>query len=108
MHRILPKLYLTSVCPLCNQEGRGPIEDTRHTLVDCRANGETPANLMTLLRLYQPGITATQVLALDLEVDSSMELPLVWIISTSLLSIWDQRQDGSVSDARTRAELLAR
>ena len=58
LHRILPKLYLTSVCPLCNQEGRGPIEDTRHTLVDCRANGETPANLMTLLRLYQPGITA--------------------------------------------------
>ena len=63
---------------------------------------------MTLRRLYQPGITATQVLALNLEVDSSMELPLVWIISTSLFSIWDQGQVGSFSDARTRAELLAR
>ena len=87
LHRILPKLYLTPVCPLCNQEGRGPTEDIRHALMDCKANGATPANLMTLLRLYQPGITATQVLALDLEIDSSMELPLVWIMSTSLLLV---------------------
>ena len=76
--------------------------------MNCEANGATPANLMTLQRLYQPGITVTQVLPLDLEIDSSMELYLVWIISTSLLLVWNQRQDGSVSDARSRAELLTR
>ena len=76
--------------------------------MDCAANKEAPADLMTLLRSYQPAITRTQVLALDLEVDPAMELPLVWIIATSLFTIWNQRQEGSVSDAKTRAELRAR
>ena len=72
LHRILPKLYVTPACPLCNQDGRGPTEDINHALMDCEANGATPANLMTLLRSYQPGITATQVLALDLEMEHTL------------------------------------
>ena len=108
LHRILPKIYLTSVCPLCSQDVRGPTEDISHALMDCEANRETPASLTTLLRTYQPAITTTQVLALDLEIDPVMELPLVWIIATSLSSIWNQRQEGSVSDAKSRAELMAR
>ena len=108
LHRMLSKLYLTNACPLCSQDNREPKEDLKHALMDCAANKEAPADLMTLLRSFQPTITKTQVLALDLEVDPAMELPLVWITATMLFSIWSQRQEGSVSDAKTRAELRAR
>ena len=108
LHRILPKTYLTNASPLCSQVDREHREYVGHALMDCEANQGTPADLMALLRTYQPAITTTQVLALDLEVDPAMELPLVWIIATSLFTIWNQRQEGSVSNAKSRAELKAR
>ena len=76
--------------------------------MDCEANQGTPADLMALLRSYQPAITTKQVLALDIEVDPAMELPLVWITATSLSTIWSQRQEGLVSRAKTRAEIKAK
>ena len=63
---------------------------------------------MSLLRTYKPGITTAQVLALDIEVDPAMELPLIWIIATSLAVIWTQRQEDDKSNAKFRAEIKAR
>ena len=57
---------------------------------------------------HQPGITALQVLALEIEVDPAIELPLLWNIATSLYLIWTQRQEGTISQAKSRAELRAR
>ena len=76
--------------------------------MDCKANQGTPSDLMALLRTYQPAITTRQVLALEIEVDPVMELPLIWITATSLSTIWSQRQEGLISRAKTRAELKAK
>ena len=108
LHRVLPKMYITNFCPLCSEAGRDLREDAGHALIECEANQGSPALLMSLLRTYQPGITTAQVLALDIEVDPAMELPLIWIIATSLFLIWTQRQEGAVSNAKFRAELKAR
>ena len=108
LHKIMPKLYLTNACPLCNQAGGDQREDTGHALMDCEANQGTPSDLMALLRTYQPAITTRQVLALEIEVDPVMELPLIWITATSLSTIWSQRQEGLISRAKTRAELKAK
>ena len=37
-----------------------------------------------------------------------MEIPLVWIIATTLSTIWNQRQEGQVCAAKTRALFEAR
>ena len=37
-----------------------------------------------------------------------MEIPLIWIIATTLSSIWIQMQEGKVCPAKTRAQLEAR
>merc|ERR1712218_395568 len=37
-----------------------------------------------------------------------MEIPLLWIIATTLSSIWTQRQEGKICAAKTRAQLEAR
>ena len=108
LHRNLPKIYLINLCPLCSQEDRELREDAGHALMDCKANLGSPALLMALLRTYQPDITTAQVLALDIEVDPAMELPLIWIISTSLLVVWTQRQEEAMSNAKFRAELKTR
>ena len=104
LHRILPKIYLTNLCPLCNQEDRELREDAGHALMDCKANLGSPALLMALLRTYQPDITTAQVLALDIEVDPAMELPLIWINATSLVLIWTQRQE----DANIQCKIQGR
>ena len=108
LHRILPRIYLTNFCPLCSQADHELREDAVHALMDCEANQGSPAVLMALLRTYQPGITTSQVLALDIEVDPAMELLLIWIIATSLFLIWTQRQEGAISNAKFMAELKAR
>ena len=37
-----------------------------------------------------------------------MEIPLMWIIATTLSTIWTQRQEGQVCAAKTEALLEAR
>ena len=108
LHRILSTTYLTSLCPLCNQEGRELKEDAVHALLECEANQESPTILMPLLRTHQSGITAIQVLALEIEVAPAVELPLMWINATSLYLIWTQRQEGTIPQTKFRAELRAR
>ena len=76
--------------------------------MNCEANQGSTTLLMTLLRTYQPAITTAQVLALEIEVDPAMELPLIWIIATSLLLVWTHRQEDAMSNAKFRAELKAR
>ena len=48
------------------------------------------------------------MLALEIEVDPAIELPLLWNIATSLYLIWTQKQEGTISQAKFRAELRAR
>ena len=58
--------------------------------------------------MYNPSVEYHQVLTLDLELDDSMELPLVWIVASLLYLLWQQRQEGKVCPVKIRAELEAR
>ena len=65
---------------------------------------------MKLLSQYLTNITTDSILGLDIgEVEESLELPVTWIISSYLLSIWEKRKaKKSVNVGETRAELEAR
>jgi hypothetical protein len=110
VHRILPHTEQSPDCRLCGRgPGEQPVPETLpHALLDCPGNQGVPALLLALLRGYQPELQGEQVLRLDLDLDPSMELPLVWVVGTALSSVWKQRLKGAVSAALTRAELEAR
>jgi hypothetical protein len=110
VHRILPRTTASPDCRLCGQEpGEEPAaESVRHALVTCPANRGLPALLLALLRGYMPGLRDEQLLSFDFALDGSMELPLVWLSGALLCSLWQQRQQGRVCAAKTRAELEAR
>ena len=101
--KILPNA--TPECQLCNLNVPETLE---HALLGCEGNNGIPNTLLTLFRSYIPDVTARQLLTLDLNMDSSMELPLVWILAVTLSTIWDQRKEGRVCPVRTRADLEAR
>ena len=103
LHRIMPRTYASSVCPLC-----GPVqapETIEHALGTCEANQGLSSRMLDVLRIYQPGAELPQMLTLDLGLESSLELPLTWTICSLLFSIWRQRTEGQVIIAKSRAEL---
>ena len=105
--RILPLAYQDPSCQLCITPEASHLEFLDHTLFTCTANMGLPAQLLAALQRLQPGATLNSILTLDLEVDTSMELPLVWTISSVLLSIWTQREKGRVDRAKTKAQVEA-
>ena len=76
-----------------------------HAFFECPANYDLPDQLLTLLRRHQPGLNSKQVLTLNLELDPTMELSMVWISVIVLSSLWKQRKEGRVIPAHTRSEL---
>ena len=105
--RILPLAYQDPSCQLCGTPENRHLESLDHALFTCEANMGLPAQLLAALQRYQPGATLNTVLTLDLEVETILELPLVWTISSVLFSIWSQREKGRVDRVRTRAQVEA-
>ena len=106
--KILPKTYKSPTCQLCLPTATRVPETLEHALFNCTANNAIPQLLLTLLYSYTPSVTPERVLTLDLDIESHMELPLLWIIASVLSSIWAQRQEGRVCPAKTRAQLEAK
>ena len=90
-------------CRLC-----GVPESVEHALLTCPANQGAPQLLLKHLRTYSPGLREEQVLTLDFEVDDYMELALTWLAGNFFLSLWNQRQTGTVCPFKIRAELEAK
>ena len=67
-----------------------------------------PSRLLRILQVYQPGAEQRHMLTLDLVLDSSLELPMTWVLGSLLFSICRQRTEGRVNLAKTRAELEAK
>ena len=61
-----------------------------------------------MFRTHQPDVSFMHTLTLDFDLDSTIELPLVWLTGSLFSLIWKQREEGRVSVARTRAELEAK
>ena len=78
-------------------------------MFNCSFNREVSSTLMNTLSNYQPNLTQTDVLTLNLEMDDPMELPSVWLISGVLQKIWDLRKEKKKCDLiRIRADLEAK
>ena len=106
--RILPKA--SPECQLCNISTvavKVP-ETLEHAIFTCAGNMGVSELLLKLLKMYNPSVESHQVLTLDLKLDDSMELPLIWIVASLLFLLWQQRQEGKVYPVRIRAELEAR
>ena len=73
--------------------------------VKCEGNQGLIDCLLDPLRLHHQEVTLQQVLTLNFHIDPSIELPVTWLIISTLNSIWKQRGEGRVKLARTRAEL---
>ena len=83
-------------CQLCKTTGIKVKETLLHSFFICKGNKETPGLLIKLLRSYDPEVTPSKLLTLDMKLESHMELPLLWISSYTLSLIWAQRQEGKV------------
>ena len=64
-------------------------------LFQCQANKNFGKALLLALRLSHPALTIESAIKLELDVTDEEELPLVWLLAASLLSIWEQRQSSN-------------
>ena len=78
----------------------------QHALVECRANSDVGYALMHTLGLND----VDAVLRLELDAhEEDEELPQVWLLAATLLSIWEQRQGTmKVEPYLVRAQLEAK
>ena len=100
--KIIPR-HNDPSCRLC-----GAPETVAHALLDCAGNKGAPQLLMSHLRNYSPDVEEKQVLTFDFEVDHHLELALTWLVGNFFLSLWNQRQSGTVCLFKIRAELEAK
>ena len=78
-------------------------------MVRCRANKNVGNALVNTLRLNDVDLTGDALLRLELVVAEEEELPLVWFMAATLLSIWEQRQQSlKVEPYLVRAQLEAK
>ena len=109
---ILPcKARVAKIIPRNNDPGCrlcGALETVEHALLACPANQGAPQLLLTHLRTYSPDLRDKQVLTLDFELDDYLELALIWLAGNFFLSLWTQRQAGTVCPFKIRAELEAK
>ena len=81
--RILPNS--SSNCKLCPN----PVSaDLPHCLLQCISTSEVGNLMLSMVRLYDPAITIIKLLRLDFQCDETVEMPLVWILSQTLLYMW--------------------
>ena len=83
-------------------------ETLEHALLTCPGNRGAPGQLVAMVRSYSPGLSDSQVLNLDFEVDDTMELSIVWLVGSFFLCLWEQRQETRVCPHKIRAELEAK
>ena len=96
LHQILPtqeRLLRTnnSINNQCKAPGCNEVDALSHSLVICESNQQIGTNLIELLRHHQPSLSISAALRLELEVEEEIELPLLWITSATLVSVWDQK-----------------
>ena len=75
-------------CQLCQDD---LTEDLEHAFFHCRFNENTGQDLQRCLSGVIPGVSITQILNLDLQMNPSDEFSLIWIAGHFLFCIWSCR-----------------
>ena len=70
-------------------------ENLPHALFYCQANDRVGLQLLECLREIQPGLQAEAILRLEMQVEESLELPIVWLTATVLNTLWKLRQSST-------------
>ena len=87
--------------------GSGCVKNLEHALTQCQANNGVGMALMQTLTV--PTLTPAEALRLEINVSAEEELPLVWLLAATLLSIWEQRKTSQkVHPYLVRANLEAK
>ena len=94
-------------CLLCD---KSEPDNLVHSLVTCPFNSDVSAWLLSVVHDHLPLVQPHQVVLLDLgPLEESLCLPLVWLISNTLSSIWGDRKDKKKPGLhRTRSSLKAK
>ena len=113
LHDLLPtqeRLSRTSpavngICQLCAANVQ---EDLRHALIRCPANNGIGEAVLLCLP-FQNGVQDINVMQLHLDLESSLELPVVWFLAVAWSSIWESRKLGRRTELyKVRADLEAK
>ena len=68
----------------------------KNELLECPENDSTGSDLVSVLRIYSPGLTADQALRLEFgQIEENLELPLTFFTASTLFEIWTLRSKGS-------------
>ena len=112
-HRLLvTREMLHRTNPKCRAHGcqeAQTVENLEHALFNCPANKNVGKAVLHVLSEQHPHITAEAALRLELVIEPDQELPLIWLLAASLLSVWNQKQaTQKVQPNLTRADLEAK
>ena len=111
MHNILPtearlSRILKNSSAVCRQCDIECIADLGHCLFECICSREVGVWLLSMFRKYDNEVNPLGLTKLDFNIDGAVEFPLVWILSNSLLFLWNMRQKAKISSVfLTRASL---
>ena len=84
-------------------------EDIQHSLVLCRGNSGVGLKIVETAQALVPGVTAEQLLRLEVKIEVDDELALVWWVAAGWLAIWELRSAGKrVELYLVRAQLEAK
>ena len=104
--RIMRTTNSSPNCQTCQDEIK---EDQMHAFFLCTSSSSASKALLSSLSALLPNITTRQILLLDLELDNSLEFPVVWIIGNFLQLVWSSRvEKRQVRLYTIRADLEAR
>ena len=73
-------------CKLCHQ----PQDDLLH-MFSCPSSKRVGQTLLRSLTSVQQNISPNKILLLSLELEPAMEFPVVWLVASTLLYVWNQR-----------------
>ena len=94
----------TSTCTFCNAA-----PDTTAHLLTCTQSAEVGGPLLQCLASFHPRITSEDIVLFNFPSSESQDLPLAWIVSTSLNFIWEERMLGRQARLDVyRAEMMAK
>ena len=86
----------------------GVVDSTAH-LLTCSLSSEVSNPLLQCLSSYFPTVSPLDITVLNISTTESLELPVVWLISTCLGYIWEERVLGKKAKlSNFRADMVAR
>ena len=91
-------------CTFCENQ-----EDNLAHLLTCIQGSEVTIPLVRCLAEQDGNLSPQNLVLLNISVSESMELPVVWLLSTCLMMVWEERVAGRIARLNNcKAELEAR